>query len=92
MEKIYSLADIQERLKKTIFHSVGLQNWSPLFLNFIRPSFYAVTTIHAGSRVRPDILKAMQVSKEDRCREEDPDTDHKRFFYLDYRPRLAFRI
>ncbi len=74
-EQIFSLNEIRSRLEKGDLPFSGITELGSAYVEFRRPAFYAGIAIHAGDRVRDEILKCMAVSQEDRYREEDPHTD-----------------
>jgi len=74
-EQIFSLSEIRSRLEKQDFPFSGITELGSAYFEFRKPAFYAGIAIHAGDRVRDEILKCMAVSQEDRYREEDPHTE-----------------
>jgi N-formylglutamate amidohydrolase len=74
-DHIFSLADIQQRLHINRLPFAGITPLGSAAFAFERPAFYAACAIHAGHRVRPDLLPKLAVSEADRLREEDPHTE-----------------
>ena len=71
----YSLPDIAKRLEKEEFPFSGITESGSAAFHILEPSHYIGVALHAGHRVRPDVLDLMVVSEADRYREEDPYTD-----------------
>ena len=80
-KKIYSLQEIRKRLQAGNFPFTGITELGTAIFKFLRPSFYAGTAIHAGSRIRAHLCEALEINIEDRYREEDPKTE---FFIKDF--------
>ncbi len=74
-EQVYALDEIRHRVARQEFPFCGITEAGSAFFRFLEPSFYAGTAIHAGARVREDLSEALEVSQEDRFREEDPYTE-----------------
>jgi N-formylglutamate amidohydrolase len=73
--KTYSLDEIERELQHGNFPFRGRTELGTASFQFLCPAYYAALAIHAGSRVRSDLLKYMAVGKKDRFREEDPHTE-----------------
>jgi N-formylglutamate amidohydrolase len=74
-DTIFTLGDIKQRLRDNRLPLVGITPLGSAWFAFERPAFCAACAIHAGHRVRPDLLPKLAVSEADRLREEDPHTD-----------------
>jgi len=74
MEK-YSLEEIGKHLKEKRFPLEGVTRLGTARFIFREPAGTLGVALHAGSRVRPDMLEIMEVTREERFREEDPYTD-----------------
>jgi len=74
-EQIYTLSEIKSRIERYDFPFSGITELGSAYFEFRKPSFYAGVALHAGHRVRDEILDAMEVKLEDRYREEDPHTE-----------------
>ena len=74
-EDRYSLEEIRDRLRRGKLPFSGVTELGSAAFHFQRPAPYAGVAMHAGHRVRPELLPAMAVSVKDRFREEDPYTD-----------------
>jgi len=72
---ILSLQEIEKRLNKQELPFSGVTELGSAYFNFIEPSFYAATAIHAGHRIRNELHSALKISAPDRLREEDPHTE-----------------
>ena len=81
----YSLHDIANRLENEEFPLSGITESGSAEFHILEPSHYLGVALHAGHRVRPDVLKMMVVSEPDRYREEDPHTD---LFIKDFPVRI----
>jgi len=74
LEKI-PLSGISARLKKNELPFAGVTELGSAEFRFHKPSFYAGIALHARSKVRPELIEKMAVSKSERYRDEDPYTD-----------------
>lgn len=72
---VYSLPQIQQRLNDNQLPFSGITPLGSAEFTFQRPAFYAACAIHAGHRLRPDLVPKLTVSEADRLREEDPHTE-----------------
>lgn len=73
--KSYSLKEIQQKLEQNELPFSGITVLGSTEFHFLKPTFFAGVAMHAGKRIRPEVLEKMMVSKADRFREEDPFTD-----------------
>ena len=80
----FALIEIEKRLEENDFPFEGQTELGSAYFMFMRPANYFGIAIHAGSKVRPDLLKKMKISREDRFREEDPFTQ---LFIMDFHLR-----
>ena len=76
MGKKYSLDEIKKHIEEERFPFTGFTKSASIKFLFNKPSFYAGIAMHCGNVVRQEILDIMEVSKDDRFREEDPFTDY----------------
>ncbi len=73
--KTFSLQEIRECLYSNKFPFSGTTELGSVTFRFAGPAPYLGVAIHAGSRVRDDMLEIMHISEDDRYREEDPHTE-----------------
>ena len=73
--KKYSLEEIKQSPKSGGFPVSGIIPPGSAEFCFLEPATYLGVALHSGSRVRSGLDRAMNVSQEDRFREEDPYTD-----------------
>jgi N-formylglutamate amidohydrolase len=73
--KPYDLEAISKQLEKGAFPFSGISRLGSAEFHFREPAPYLGVALHAGSRVRPALSGAMAVTRPERLREEDPDTD-----------------
>jgi len=71
----YTLEEIRDKLEKQEFPMEGITALGTARFCFREPAGTLGIALHAGSSVRQDMLEIMEVSAEERCREEDPHTD-----------------
>jgi len=71
----YSIREIKQRLEENCFPFSGITELGSTEFHFLKPSFYAGVVMHTGSRIRPELMDAMLVKRENRFREEDPYAD-----------------
>jgi len=73
--KRYSLEEIGEHLKEKRFPLEGTTPLGTARFHFREPAEVLGVALHAGNRVRSEMEEIMEVSREERFREEDPYTD-----------------
>lgn len=73
--KRYTLEEIGEGLKKKRFPMEGMTSLGSARFHFREPDNCLGVALHAGSRVRDDLMEVMEVTAGERFREEDPYTD-----------------
>jgi N-formylglutamate amidohydrolase len=71
----YPLSEIERRLQHGVLPFSGISEKGSCEFHFREPSYYAGVVLHAGSRIRHEIMDAMAVPRSDRFREEDPFMD-----------------
>ena len=72
MGSVYTLPEIRNSLRQGKLPLSGVTELGSTEFHILEPAHYAGVVMHAGHRVRPEILKILAVRKEDRLREEDP--------------------
>jgi len=73
--KHYTLDEIKEKLQQNELPFSGITELGSARFVFREPAGYAGTAIHSGGRIRDNLKDKLQVSPEDRFREEDPGTE-----------------
>jgi len=86
--KKYSLEEIGQCLTERKFPISGITRLGSTEFHFRKPANYLGVALHNGSRVRPELLEALEVGQEERFREEDPYTD---YFVNDFPLQLIAR-
>jgi hypothetical protein len=71
----YSIGEIKARLKNGEFPFSGITKAGSAEFHFEKPAFFAGIALHAGHKVRPEILPLLALSEKERFRDEDPFTD-----------------
>ena len=74
--KKYSLAEIGQSLKDGKYPISGITRLGSAEFYFQEPASYLGVALHNGSRIRPELVEAIEVEQEGRFREEDPYTDY----------------
>ena len=73
--KSYSLEEIKNRLRRNELPFSGKTILESAEFHFLEQSNYAGVTLHAASRIRPQLLNNIAVSKKERFYDEDPFTE-----------------
>lgn len=73
--EIFTLEEIEKRLSGGEFPFIGRTELGSARFAFLRPSYYCATAVHAGSRIRNELISKLKIGTADRRREEDPGTD-----------------
>lgn len=73
--RTYTLEEIRRELDDGNLPVKGITNLGSAEFLIREPAQYIGVALHSGSRIRPGILDTLEVSPEDRFREEDPYTD-----------------
>jgi N-formylglutamate deformylase len=82
----FSLDEIRRCLKNHEFPLEGITGLGSTEFHISEPAHFMGVALHAGHRVRPEILDLMAISEADRHREEDPLTD---LFIKDFPIRIV---
>jgi len=82
---IISMDGIADRLGRDELPLSGITELGSAEFHILEPAHYVGVALHAGHRVRRDVLEQMVVAEADRFREEDPYTDH---FIKDFPVRI----
>ncbi len=86
--KKYSLEEIGQCLKEEKYPISGITELGSAEFHFQKPVNYLGVALHNGSRIRPELLGAMEAEQEERFREEDPYTE---YFLYDFPIQLIAR-